>query len=274
MAFNNIVNNIRTGIGIAGTAVNAVEGLIGANRTGGQKKFNVGNLVSTLSSSGGLLEPNMSLLEMTAPLALAGDSRPVNFLCNSMNLPTRSMDVIDHKRHGYGVSDKRVQGGSYGDLVLSFFVSNDGEPIVFFNEWMDNIFYTDASSGQSAVSRNGTQVFNIRYRKSYTVDMSVLVFDKTQTQILKYTFYEAFPTNIGDVQLEWGTTDSFAVVGIPFTYRFYTIDKIDRPVNSLSSGGILSEIKNGLGVVNRLLNSSPARNILQGLNVASAQKLF
>jgi len=88
-----------------------------------------------------------------------------------------------------------------------------------------------------------------------------------------YKFFEAFPTNIGDVQLEWSAQDSFAVIGIPFSYRFYTIDKIKPPVKE-NGGGFLSEIKNGLGVVNKLMNSSPARNVIQGLNVARAQKLF
>jgi hypothetical protein len=273
MAFNNIVNNIRTGIGIAGTAVNAVEGLIGANRTGGQKKFNVSKIQSALSQNGGLLEPSMALLRMTAPMTLAGDSRPINFLANSMNLPTKSLDVIDHKRLGYGVSDKRVQGGGFGDLVVTFFVSNDGEPLIFFNEWLESIFSTDASSGEEA-EKNGFQVFNIRYREDYIVNMEVIVHSKTQDEVFIYKFHEAFPTNIGDVQFEWGATDQFAVVGIPFTYRFYTIDKIPAPKLSVSSGGILSQIKNGLGVLNRLSNSAPARNILQGLNVASAQKLF
>ena len=273
MAFNNIVNTIRTGVGVAGSAVNAVSGLLGEGEVGDQQKFNVGKLKSTLSSNGGLLEPNMALLRMTSPAVLGSDKRPENFLCNSMNLPTRSLAVVDYKRHNYGVMDKRVEGGSYGDLVLSFFVSNDGEPLLFFNEWFDNIYYTNASLGEEAKSPNNLQVFNIRYRESYIVDLEVIIHSKTHDEVFIYKFYEAFPTNIGDVQFEWSAQDSFAVVGIPFTYRFYTIDKIPAPTK-INGTSFLSEIKNGLGVVNRLLNSSPARNVLQGLNVASAQKLF
>ncbi len=273
MAFNNIVNKIRTGVGAAGSAVNMVSGLLGEGEVGDQQKFNVGKLKSALSTNGGLLEPNMGLLRMTEPPCLRGDPRPSNFLCNSMNLPTRSLAVVDYKRYNYGVTDKRVEGGAFGDLVLSFFVSNDGEPVLFFNEWFDNIFYTDASKGAEAESPKGLQVFNIKYREEYVTQLEVLVHSKTQDEVFVYKFYEAFPTNIGDVQLEWSAQDQFAVIGIPFSYRFYTIDKI-KPAEKTNGASILSEIKNGLGVVNRLVNSAPARNILQGLNVASAQKLF
>lgn len=276
MAINNLVNKIRTGIGAAGSAVNMINGLAGTGRNGGSQKFNVGQVLSNISEQGGLLETNMGLLELTPPPALQDEMQTVQkLLCNSFNLPTRSIDAIDYKRFGYGTSDKRVQGGSYGDLVLSFFVANNGEPLTFFNKWLDNIFYTDVSAGGDAVGGKGQDVFTIKYREQYTVQLRLLVHDKLQNQVLVYEFFEAFPTNIGDVTFEWGSTDSFGVVGVPFTYRYYRNTAIEAPkVDSRLQGGFLADIQNGLGQATRFLNSTPVRTTLDVLNVASAQKLF
>ena len=101
------------------------------------------------------------------------------------------------------------------------------------------------------------------------------MYDSTQTAYLKYTLYEAFPMQIGDVALAWSDNDSFSSVAVNFTYRYYTLDTIPAPtVNTAASGGIMSSIRNGLGTVNKLMNSPIARNAMTALNVGSAQKLF
>ena len=45
-------------------------------------------------------------------------------------------------------------------------------------------------------------------------------------------------------------------------------------VNTSVSGGFLTSIRNGLGVINRLASSTPASTVLQALNIAGGQKLF
>jgi hypothetical protein len=80
---------------------------------------------------------------------------------------------------------------------------------------------------------------------------------------------------IGDIALAWSDNDSFSSVAVNFTYRYYTLDTIPAPtVNTAASGGIMSSIRNGLGTVNKLMNSPIARNAMTALNVGSAQKLF
>lgn len=273
MAINNLVNNINTGLGAAGSALNLAGSFLGFGRDGGQQKFSVSKMTAALSQNGGLYQPTMWLLQLTSPPCLAGDQRPSFFLCNSGVAPGKAIATMDHKRFGYGVPDKRVTGASFNDITFTFFVSNNGEPLNYFNEYLENIFYTNASGTADAASPAGTPIFNARYRDQYVVDMQVLLYDLAQDEIVQYTLHEAYPTVIGEVTLEWGGTDSFAVVPITFTYRYYSMSTIEKPTTE-GGTGLLGQLKNGLGVVNRLMTSKPARSVLQGLNVASAQKLF
>jgi|TARA_R110002073_G_scaffold135054_2_gene282940 hypothetical protein len=273
MAINDLVNKLNVGLGAAGSAINAIEGVLGFGKDGGQEKFSINKLQGSLQQAGGLYQPTMWLLQLTSPLCLAGDQRPINFLCNSGVMPGKSITTFDHKRFGYGVADKRHTGAAFNDITFTFFMSNDGEPQTYFNEWLENIFYTNASNSIDAASPTGTPVFNARYRDQITVDMQIFLYDIAQNKIMQYTLHEAFPTVIGEQTLEWGANDSFGVLPITFTFRYYSMSTIEPPATS-SSVGLLSSFKNGLGVVNKLVNQSPVAKVVQALNIASAQKLF
>ena len=276
MALSSIINNINVGRSAAGSAVNLLSGLLGEGADGGQQKFSVSKLNASMQKSGGLVQPTLFLAQIQSPPALGGgaDDRPQNFLCNSANLPGKNIIVQEHKRFGYGSPDRRVTSATFPEITLTFFVSNDGEPLQYFNEWLENIFYTNVSGGGNAISAStGVPVFTVRYRTEYTVQMEIAVFNVAQQQVMKYTLYEAFPMQIGDVTVEWGANDSFATVAVVFTYRYYQMNSVAVSTPG-SGGGILSSIRNGLGVVNRLMTSAPARAVLDGLNIAEGNKLF
>ena len=274
MAIGNIINNINVGRSAVGSAVNLLSGLLGESTNGGQAKFSVNNLNAAMQKGNGLVQPTLFLAELTSPPFMNGDSRPQNFLCNSANLPGKNIIVQEHKRYGYGPPDRRVTGATFPEITLTFFVSNDGEPLQYFNQWLENIFYTNGSKGGNAESPYGVPAFNVRYRDQYTIDFEISVFDVAHEKIIKYKLFEAFPMQIGDVTVEWGANDSFATVAVVFTYRYYEMNSVMRPAATSSSGGFLSGIRNGLGVVNRIMTSSPARNVMDALNFASGQKLF
>ena len=274
MAIGNIINNINVGRSAVGSAVNLLSGLLGEGEDGGTARFSINNLNASMQKSGGLIQPTLFLAELQTPPFMGGDQRIQNFLCNSANLPGKNILVQEHKRYGYGPPDRRVTGATFPEITLTFFVSNDGEPLQFMNEWLENIFYTNASKGADAESPFGVPVFNVRYRDQYTVDFDISVFDVAHNKVIKYRLFEAFPMQIGDVTVEWGANDSFATVAVVFTYRHYEMNSVMRPAQSAGTGGFLSGIRNGLGVVNRIMTSTPARTVMDGLNFASGQKLF
>ena len=276
MAINDAINSIATGRSIVGAGLNAFDSLTGRGRDGGTQKFSVQNLKSKISSSNGVMRPNLFLAQVTNPNCLAGNQAASNFLCSSATLPGKMITVQQHRRLGYGTEDRRITGAIMPDVTLTFYVGNDGQPLTYFNEWLENLFYTNGSKGTSGISpRGGMPLFTVGYRESYVTPIDIIMYDDTQTAYLKYTLYEAFPMQIGDVALAWSDNDSFSSVAVNFTYRYYTLDTIPAPtVNSATSGGLLATIKNGLGTVNKLMNSPIARNAMTALNVGSAQKLF
>ena len=197
-------------------------------------------------------------------------------LCSSATLPGKMVTVQQHRRLGYGTEDRRITGAVMPDVTLTFFVGNNGQPLTYFNEWFEYLFYTNGTKGsEGASSQRGVPLFNIGFRDQYISTIDILLYDQTHNNFLKYTLHEAFPMQIGDVSLAWAENDSFASVAINFTYRYYTMNTLEGPdVNTSTSGGFLASIRNGLGVINRLASSTPASTVLQALNLAGGQKLF
>ena len=277
MAFNNLVNNIRTGLGGINTALNAFDTITGRGRDGAQTQFNVQRLKSQISETNGLMRPNLFLVQCTNPLCIVENTNePSKFLVSSATLPGKMVTVQQHRRLGYGTEDRRITGAVMPDVTLTFFVGNNGQPLTYFNEWFEYLFFTNGTKGTDGLSNSrGVPLFNIGFRDQYISTIDILLYDQTQNNFLKYTLHEAFPMQIGDVELAWADNDSFASVAINFTYRYYTMDTIQGPdVNTATSGGFLSSIRNGLGVINRLASSTPASAVLQALNIAGGQKLF
>ena len=143
-------------------------------------------------------------------------------------------------------------GAVMPDVSLTFFIGNNGEPLTFFNSWADNIMNTDAGPGAEGRSNHGkTPTFNIRYRDEYITTVDIAWYDSTSNEVIKYTLHECFPMQIGDVALAWADNDSFASIAVNFTYRYYTMSTSPRAAPSTDTG-FLSQIKNGLGVINKL----------------------
>lgn len=267
MAVNDLVNKINLGVGIAGSAINAINSITGAGRNGASGPRNVQNLVSHLNGTGGIHEPNLFVLDIAPPRWAGGGAQPWSLIGSSVNVPGMNAITVDDRRFGYGTIDRKATGFTFSECTCTFFVSNDGQPLTYFTEWMNNIMYTDASKGMGARGSGGAAPGKLVYKENYETTISIRLLDKSMKNVIEYKLFEAHPMQVGDVQMEWATTDTFTTVAVNFAYRYYTVSKSPAPTVSPNGGGFMSQIKNGLGVVNRLLTSSPVRTGLDILNV-------
>jgi|TARA_R110002167_G_scaffold94321_1_gene252076 hypothetical protein len=252
MAISDVLNTINAGKSAVGSALNLVSGLTGSGADGGQSKFSINNINSAIGAMGGLARSPLFLTTINPPPALAGANiGPQALLCSSANLPGKQVTTHDHRRLGYGTVDRRVMGSVMPDVSMTFFVGNNGEPLTFFNSWSDNIMNTDAGPGAEGRSSSNVPTFGIRFRNEYITTIDIAWYDSTSNEVIKYTLHECFPMQIGDVSLAWADNDAFASVAVNFTYRYYTLSTSPRAAPSMDTG-FLSQLKNGLGVINKL----------------------
>jgi hypothetical protein len=155
-------------------------------------------------------------------------------MCNSAALPGVQMLTSDYKRQGFGTFDRRPFGVQITDIPLTFFVDNQGNLMNFFHEWMDNIVHYHeggAAAGEHAVkggASSGYQKFEVGYRTDYITTIEIYCFNHVSDTIMKYTLYEAFPIQMGDITLAWAESNSFSILPVQFTFRTYDFVQLNQ----------------------------------------------
>lgn len=297
MAFNNIINKVNVGLGFAGAGLNALDSLTGRGRTGGSAKYSLQKFISNINTVNGLHKPSLYIVNISQPKwkgdqaadtfgmaadfgtgpggisqrsDLGGAATPlIPFIASSVNLPGKNIVTAEDVRFGYGTIDRKVTGATNSDVAITFFVSNDGQPLRYFTEWTENMLHTNVSKGTESISANGVAPMKIRYKENYECEIEIILLSPDHSDVITYKLYEAMPTNVGDVSLQWALTDTFSSVAVSFHYRYFTVSKTPAPQVKASgtSGGIVSSLRNGLGVVNKLMTNNNVRTGLDILNI-------
>jgi hypothetical protein len=60
----------------------------------------------------------------------------------------------------------------------------------------------------------------------YQVDMSVHQLDRNDAIIKTYRFYDAYPTSVGQIALDFEQNNQIETFDVEFTYNYFTTDGI------------------------------------------------
>ncbi len=103
-----------------------------------------------------------------------------------------------------------------------------------FNDWTNVIInYSNPKNSnfgsdmmEHGKDRYGKGLFEVAYREDFISTVHITTFDQQQKNIVQYRLFEAFPMQVGDVTAAWAETDQFATLPVQFTFRNYTVHKL------------------------------------------------
>lgn len=135
-----------------------------------------------------------------------GSLDDLRFLAKSAQLPASTVADIPVNFRGREVHF----AGERSFQPWSIEVYNDTNFAVrnAFESWIDTI--------QNAESTNG-----VLDPSQYQVDMEVSQLDRNDRIIKTYTFYNAWPTNVGQIQLDWDANNAIETFSVDFTYNYW-----------------------------------------------------
>jgi hypothetical protein len=155
--------------------------------------------------------PYLFYFEPHFPTTLGGnvgtqmDPNP-RFLVRSSALPTSAIEEIRTPWQGFDY----IQGGkrTYGDLTVSFHVDLKATIRKFFLAWHDKILDP----------KTNIHAFPDEYMKDQTITLLGLDFQP----ILSYHLWYAFPSDVGQVALDYGSAGDMANFDVTFKYTYFT----------------------------------------------------
>lgn len=164
---------------------------------------------------GGGARPNQFRVELTFPAfigsAASAAGNAAQFLCRSTSLPASTVEDI-----------------------AAFY---RGRPVHFAGErtfapWSVNIFNDTNFLVRNVMERwhnvmlNYTATNGVQRPADYQVDMSVYQLDRNDRIIKTYKFFDAYPTSIGQIGLDFEQNNQLENFDVEFVYNYFTTDGI------------------------------------------------
>jgi hypothetical protein len=193
------------------------------------------------------------------------NSDEMRFMVKQVTLPGKSLGTVDTKR--FGAIFKVANDVIVDTCTMTIICSADMRERVFFEGWIDYIYnmnaavdkttgyegwddegnYSNDITGGRAgrqyyddVTGNKKKVYRMAYYNDYISKLSVDTYDRTGGGIAyNVDMLEAYPTNLGPVELSWGDSGEVASFSVTFSYR-------DWFANLSSNDGWTDEFANEL----------------------------
>ena len=170
--------------------------------------------ISTFKSSGlvyGGSRPSLFSVTLSVPQGIGIDNASVGkfrFTCQAASLPPSKLESIDVPYFGRKI---KVKGNrTFGDWEVT--VQNDEDFSVrsLFELWSNAMNRMVANVTDPAVDAEG-----------YKVDLTVEQYAQDGELLRSYSIVGAFPTDIGEMELDWNSTNAIQTFKVTFAYDYW-----------------------------------------------------
>lgn len=129
----------------------------------------------------------------------------INIMCHSCSLPQRTLLTYEHKQLA---SPYRVPySQSYDPVTFSFYTDPEYTTREYFDIW------------QNAAVNIGSNTMN--YYNEFTSDVRIYTIDSAGNDAYCVSLFEAYPINIGMVDLSYSSMDTVQTVTVTMSYKYW-----------------------------------------------------
>ncbi len=170
--------------------------------------------------TGGGARPNQFRVELSFPAIVTGTgdvARKAQFLCFSTTLPGSQLGIAMANYRGREVPLAGER--TFNPWSINVYNDTDFSIRDAFENWMGKINDVKENTG-------------VTNPMLYTSQLTVKQLDRNNATIKTYTIYDAWPTNIGEIQLDFGANTQLESFPVQFVYTHWTTE-----TSSSSVGG-------------------------------------
>jgi len=167
----------------------------------------VDEMISTIGKGGGFSTTNLYFVSL--PIQGGDDQRTLNFLCNSITLPTRQLSTLDRQ---IGADRRSIAYGfANPEVTMNFRVLNDQNVRQFFENWQESIVtQVDTNEGN----------YDIAFPKEYVRPIRIYKLKKGQS----FPIFNADKSlNLGPLKFDLNLDIDLGIDG-KSTYEWYLED--------------------------------------------------
>lgn len=118
------------------------------------------------------------------------------FTINPIKIPTKGVDL-----HGEG---GKIE---YGKWNTTFFIDENWDSYMWVYKWMENI-------------ANGYNILG-QANFDYQIEADLLITDNYENTIVEFSFFNIWPSNLGEIQLDYQQRQTYVTSKVTFTYDYF-----------------------------------------------------
>lgn len=190
--------------------------------------FNIANFRSVIDSYGGIMRNNLFRVEIIPPTFMNSTgitNQTLTFFCEATNLPGVRINTHQVRRYGVGPKEHMPMNHAFDSLSLNIIADAQGNMLRFFRDWTRAIIEYgnegDPGSVPSETPNRGMTAlpYYVNYKQNYESQVTIVVFSPDgQSESFSMSLLHAFPTDIGDISLSWGSTDQLMTIPVRFSF--------------------------------------------------------
>jgi hypothetical protein len=167
----------------------------------------IDDMKAIVGNQGGFARTNFFAVTFNGPASIGKpDPVIVNALCESAQLPGRSISTFEHGMTGQTI--KRPYGYINDDVTLTFYVTNDFYIKKLWEQWLNSVI-NDVNK-------------KVGYRDNYAQDITISVLNLNHNEIHQVTLTKAYPITVNAIDLNNGSENELMKLSVTLTYEDYT----------------------------------------------------
>ncbi len=171
---------------------------------------NINDFKSRLRGGGARANQFKVTLPFPGYSAVGGETSDLSFLCTATSIPGQTLGMTEVQFRGRTL---KMAGDSrtFGDWSLSVLNDTDFKIFKAFERWMNGM-------------NNMTDNEGLTNPLDYQVDGFIDHLDRDGNSIKQYTFRGVFPTTLGDIALDYGTSNAIESFDVTLSYQYFETD--------------------------------------------------
>ena len=142
----------------------------------------------------------------------------LSYMAKTVTIPGKSLGTIEAKRFGpvYKVANDLI----VDTVSMTFMCSGDYKEHKFFDGWISGIMgAVKPGTGNKSGPSPNRQLYTLSYYHDYIGSVNIIPLDRQGGASSNITLLEAYPTNVGPIEMAWGDAGEVSNFTVTWSYR-------------------------------------------------------
>ena len=223
--------------------------------------FRINEFKTQMDWFGGPSRGSLFEVQITRPnnVKSRANSRDLIFFCKNATIPGITFNAATFEAVGQKAKMMPMTV-NIEPVQAVFMLDSDHQVLSFFHSWAQNIVNFGTQGGAFS-EVDGKLPYEVGYKDDYSCRITIRQYSTNYDvsgQYYEVILDNAFPIQIGDVDLAWENNDSFSVIPVSFQYDRiqFTGERIGSPSARFGRGNGLLGLINSLGAVGQLIGQN------------------